>query len=168
MFDGGGIFPDVVLNKVKNSAITKAIMGSDLIFDFATAYYYQNPSIDLNTFELTDTDFKNFKSFLKKNNFSFTTNTEKALFKAYETATKENLDDGINTAYNNLIASINKSKDRALDTHKTYILKMLTEEIVKRYGYREGLYEYYKTKDAYIQKSTQILGNTMAYMDYLR
>jgi carboxyl-terminal processing protease len=168
VFDGGGIFPDVVLNKLKNSAITKAIMSSDLIFDFATDYYYKHPNVDLSTFALNDTDFKNFKAFLKKNNFSFTTNTEKALFKAHDTAIKENLSEGIRTEYNTLIASINKSKNKAIDTHKDYILKMLTEEIVKRYGYREGLYNYYKTKDDYIQKSTQILGNTMAYMDYLR
>ncbi len=168
VFDGGGVFPDVVLNKVNNSAITKAIMSSDLIFDFATEYYYKNPNVNLKIFKLSDSDFKTFKGFLNKNDFSFTTNTEKALFKAYKTATKENLNDAIGTEYNALIASLNKSKDKAIDAHKNYILKKLTEEIIKRYSYREGLYDYYKTKDAYIEKSKQILGNTATYTDYLR
>jgi carboxyl-terminal processing protease len=145
-----------------------AVFFPMLIFDFATEYYYKNPNVNLKNFKLSDSDFKTFKGFLNKNDFSFTTNTEKALFKAYKTATKENLNDAIGTEYNALIASLNKSKDKAIDAHKNYILKKLTEEIIKRYSYREGLYDYYKTKDAYIEKSKQILGNTATYTDYLR
>ncbi|TBN04011.1 S41 family peptidase [Hyunsoonleella flava] len=168
VFDGGGIFPDVTINKVKNTTITNAIINSDLIFDFATQYYYKNPSLSIDNFKLTDTDFKDFKNFLDKNNFSFTTDTEKALYKAYETSIKENLNDDIKVNYDALISGLKASKTKAIDEHKDFILKSLTEEIVKRYAYREGLYEYYKDNDADIQKSTQILGNTVTYMDYLR
>lgn len=168
VYDGGGVFPDVTINKVKNTTITKAIVNSDLIFDFATDYYYKNPDVSITNFKLTDAHFKNFKSFLNKNNFSFITNTEKALYKAYETSIKENLNDDIKADYDALISGLRTSKDQAIDEHKDFILKSLTEEIVKRYAYREGLYEYYKANDAHIQKSTQILGNTMTYMDYLR
>ncbi|PQV49585.1 carboxyl-terminal processing protease [Jejuia pallidilutea] len=168
VFDGGGIFPDVTINKVKNTTITKAILNSDLIFDFATDYYYKNPSLDIDNFKLTDTDFKDFKIFLENNNFTFTTDTEKALYKAYETSIKENLNNDIKADYDALISGLRNSKKQAIDAHKDFILKSLTEEIVKRYAYREGLYEYYKANDAHIKKSTQILGNTMTYMDYLR
>lgn len=168
VFDGGGIFPDVTINKVKNTTITKAILNSDLIFDFATDYYYKNPSLNIDNFKLTDDDFKAFKKYLKQNNFSFTTNTEKALYKAYETSIKENLNDDIKADYDALISGLRTSKNQAIDEHKDFILQSLTEEIVKRYAYREGLYEYYKSNDEHIQKSAQILGNTMTYMDYLR
>lgn len=168
VFDGGGVFPDVTINKIKNTTITKAILNSDLIFDFATDYYYKNPSLSIENFKLTDADFNDFKAYLKQNNFSFTTDTEKALYKAYQTAIKENLNDDIKADYDALISGLKTSKDQAIDEHKNFILKSLTEEIVKRYAYREGLYEYYKTHDEHIQKSAQILGNTMAYMDYLR
>ena len=168
VFDGGGVYPDVTFGKLKNSTITKAIINSDLIFDYATAYYYKNPSKDISDFELNDADFKDFKAFMDTSNFSFTTDTEKALFKAYETSVKENLNEDIESDYNTLISGLKISKNKAIDAHKDYILKMLTEEIVKRYGYREGLYEYYKTHDEHIKKSVQILGNTMTYMDYLR
>ncbi|MFS4483460.1 S41 family peptidase [Hyunsoonleella sp. 2307UL5-6] len=168
VFDGGGIFPDVTINKVKNTTITKAITNSNLIFDFATDYYYKNPTFNIENFKLTDTDFSNFKTYLKNNNFSFVTDTEKALYKAYETSIKENLNDDIKSDYETLISRLKTSKNQAIDEHKDFILKSLTEEIVKRYAYREGLYEYYKTNDPHIQKSTQILGNTVTYMDYLR
>ncbi len=168
VFDGGGIFPDVAIDKIKNTTITKAILSSGLIFDFATDYYYKHPSLSIDNFKLTDTDFNDFKTFLKKNNFSFTTDTEKALYKAYETSINENLNDAIKPSYEALISTLRTSKDEAINEHKSFILKSLTEEIVKRYAYREGLYEYYKNNDAHIQKSVQILGNTMTYMDYLR
>jgi carboxyl-terminal processing protease len=122
----------------------------------------------MDNFKLTDTDFNDFKSYLKKNNFSFTTDTEKALYKAYETSINENLNDAIKDDYEVLVSALKTSKNEAINEHKNFILKSLTEEIVKRYAYREGLYEYYKNNDAHIQKSTQILGNTMTYMDYLR
>jgi len=168
VFDGGGIFPDVTINKVKNTTITKAILSSDLIFDFATDYYYNNPSLHIDNLKLNDADFNAFKKYLDNNNFSFTTDTEKALYKAYETSIKENLNDDIKTDYDALISGLKDSKDQAIDEHKDFILQSLTEEIVKHYAYREGLYEYYKSNDEHIQKSAQILGNTMTYMDYLR
>ncbi|MGC6431215.1 MAG: S41 family peptidase [Jejuia sp.] len=168
VYDGGGIFPDITITKIKNSTIANAILKSDLIFDFATDYYYKNPSLDLENFTLSDNDFKNFKSYLDKNNFSFITNTEKALNKAFETSVQENLNDAIKSDYETLISGLRASKNDVINEHKEVILKSLTEEIVKRYAYREGLYEYYKSFDEHISKSAQILGNTMTYMDYLR
>ncbi len=168
VYDGGGIFPDVTITKIKNSTIANAILKSDLIFDFATDYYYKHSSLDLENFRLSDNDFKDFKSYLNKNNFSFTTNTEKALNKAFETSVQENLNDAIKSDYETLLSGLRASKNEVINEHKEVILKSLTEEIVKRYAYREGLYEYYKSFDEHISKSAQILGNTMTYMDYLR
>ena len=54
---------------------------NDAVFDFATIYYYKNPSLGAKVPQLTDADFSEFKTFLKKKNFSFDTETEKALKK---------------------------------------------------------------------------------------
>ena len=55
-----------------------------------------------------------------------------------------------------------------MDKNKDYLLKLLTEEIVKRYVYREGLYDYYKTHDAVIKKASEILSNSSTYIGYLK
>ena len=123
VFDGGGIFPDLTITKVKNSTITNAILKSNLIFDFATEYYYTHPAMNVNTFKLTDADFNDFKGYLKKNKFSFTTDTEKALFKAYETSITENLNDDIKPNYEALISGLRTSKDKAIDEHKELYIK---------------------------------------------
>ncbi|MCF8272945.1 MAG: S41 family peptidase [Flavobacteriaceae bacterium] len=168
VFDGGGIFPDEEMSGSKNTALTNAIENDNLIFDFATNYYYKNKVENVNDFKLTDPDFENFKTFLKANSFSFETNTEKALKKTIEEAKAEGLDLAIKTDYNTLVSSLNKAKIDALDANKNYIIKLLTEDIVKRYVYREGLYNYLKLHDPEIKKASEILASPTAYLEYLR
>ena len=168
VFDGGGVFPDEELKLGKNTPITNAITNDDLIFNYATNYYYAHDIADINNFNLSDADFSDFKNYLKTNNFTFETRTEKALSKAFEEAKNEGLNEDINKDYNALLSSLNTSKNNALDKNKDLIMNLLTEEIIKRYAYREGLYDYYKTHDPGIKKATEILGNTITYMDYLR
>lgn len=168
VFDGGGVFPDVIFNASKNSAIINAIVNSDLIFNYATDYYYKHKPTDIKNFKLSDTDFSNFKNYLKTNNFSFKTNTEKALYKAFETATDEALNDNIEKDFNTLVSNLKASKNHVIEENKDYLLELLTKDIVKRYVYREGLYEYYKINDSKIKKATEILGNPSVYLDYLK
>ncbi len=168
VFDGGGVLPDVSFNAAKNSAIINAIVDNDFIFNFATSYYYGHEVKDVNNLQLTDADFANFKTYLKSSMFSFETDTEKALNKALETAKKEALDAAIKTDFSTLLSNLKTSKINNIDQNKTYLMELLTEEIVKRYAYREGLYEYYKIHDAKIKKATEILGNPSTYLGYLR
>jgi carboxyl-terminal processing protease len=168
VFDGGGVLPDANFDASKNTAITNAIVNNDLIFNYATDYYYKHDIKDVAALKLIDSDFTSFKSYLKINNFTFETDTEKALKKAFEAATQEELDDNIEADYNTLMANLNKSKTVVIDENKAYLLELLTEEIVKRYVYREGLYDYYKIHDLKIKKATDILGNPSTYLDYLR
>ena len=168
VFDGGGVFPDENLGTSKNASIVNAIVNDNLIFNYATHYYYNNQVTDVNSLKLSNSDFSNFKNYLKSNNFSFETETEKALSKALEVAKKEALNDDIQNDYNTLISNLNQSKTKAIDDNKDYLLELLTEDIVKRYVYREGLYDYYKIHDPKIKKATEILNNPSSYLEYLR
>ena len=168
VFDGGGVFPDVQIGNHKISPITTAIVNNDLVFDFSTNYYYNHTIDDINNLKLTDKDFLDFKNYLKENNFSFETETEKALKKAYETSKKEELNDNIENDYNTLITNLNASKTSVIDENKDYLIDLLTQDIVKRYVYREGLYEYLEEHDSEIKKATEILSNTSTYQGYLK
>ena len=167
VFDGGGVFPDEALTETKNSAITKAIQNDFLIFDFATDYYYKHPNTDIHNFKLTTADFNDFKNFLKTNDFTFVTETEKALSKVLEKAVKEDLDDNIETDYNALVSKLNNSKELAINENKEEILALLTDEIVKRFVYREGLYEFYREHNLEIKKASEILSSPSTYKNYL-
>tara|TARA_R110002012_G_scaffold283090_2_gene473210 strand:- start:161357 stop:162991 length:1635 start_codon:yes stop_codon:yes gene_type:complete len=168
VLDGGGVLPDETLNVNENSSITNAIQNDFLIFDYATAYYYKHPNLDVTEFELSNTDFNAFKSYLKTNNFTYVTETEKALEAVLKSAEKENLDDNIQKDYNTLISNLNNSKALAIDENRDDILTLLTDDIVKRYVYREGLYDYYKVHNLEIKKAASILANPSIYNGYLK
>lgn len=167
VFDGGGVFPDETIGASINPTITKAIVNSDLIFDFATNYYYNHIFEDIKELVLSDQDFIDFKSFLKSNSFTYQTDTEKALKKAFEASIEEELNDNIEKDFNTLISNLNISKTTVIDENKDFLLKLLTEDIVKRYVYREGLYDYYKIHDSDIKKANDILNNQSIYQGYL-
>ncbi|HUH29006.1 S41 family peptidase [Gelidibacter sp.] len=168
VYDGGGIQPDVELGITKLSPITSAIVNENLIFDFATQYYYSHQVTDLKTFELTDADFNAFKEFLKSNNFTFETKTEKAFDDALLVAKEEALNSVIDTQYNTLLKTLNTYKSEAIDANKTQLMGLLAEEIVKRYFYREGMYAYYIAHNTEIKKSAEILKNPSTYLSYLQ
>lgn len=167
VFDGGGIQPDIDMPSSKISKITKTIEANDYIFDFATEYYYQHASIDIDNFKLSDGDFRNFKSYLKSKDFAFETKTEKALAKAMDVAHDEELDAALSQGYEDLLNQLNSFKTKAIDTHKGELVQLLENEIVKRYFYREGLYSYFIDNNLEIQKATEVLSNLNKYKDYL-
>ncbi len=168
VFDGGGVMPDKALANTKNSAITRAILDNQSIFDFATEFYYSNSIPNINTFKFSDAHFNEFKNFLKSSGFNFKTETELALEKALEVAKNEQLDEDIKKDYNALLKNIETSKLEAIDDNKSQLVNLLTEEIVKRYAYREGLYEYYKIHNEEIKTASAILQNPNTYNSYLK
>lgn len=168
VFDGGGVLPDEQLEITKNSAITNAILDKDLVFDFATNYYYSNPNLSTENFKLTDKDFQDFKAFIKNENFSFETETEKAFAKAFEQAKEDKINKSIESQYNTLLNGLTSYKSEAVDQNKAQLMSLLTDEIVKRYVYSEGLYKYYTVHNPEIQKATEILSKPAVYRGYLR
>ncbi|MCK7589483.1 S41 family peptidase [Subsaxibacter sp. CAU 1640] len=167
VYDGGGIQPDVAMDESKISPVTSAILEENLVFNFATNYFYNHSVKDLSSFKLTDTDFNAFKTYLKSNNFNFETKTEKAFDKALMVAKEEQLVNAIDSDYKDLVVALNNYKSKAIDDNKTQLMSLLTDEIVKRYFYREGLYTYYLTHNPEIQKSTQLLKNPVKFGSYL-
>ena len=168
VFDGGGVEPDVEVEFAKHTPITKAISNENLIFDFATDYYYDHKVEDLKNFELSDSDFKKFKNYIKSSEFNFETKTEKALQNAILIAEDEGLNNVIESDYNNLSKTLKAYKSNAIDNNKKQLNSLLTDEIIKRYFYSEGLYTYYTANNSEIKKALNILNNPTQYASILR
>jgi len=168
VFDGGGIDPDIKVKIAQETPITKAILNENLVFNFATDYYYNNSVENLNNFELSDSDFKDFKKYLDSYGFNYETKTEKAFNDAIIIAIEEDLKEEINTEYNNLTSAIQNYKSSAVDDNKAQLKSLMTDEIIKRYFYSEGLYEYYTANNPEIKKGLSILNNPTQYASILR
>jgi carboxyl-terminal processing protease len=168
VYDGGGILPDIQLDETKLSTIAEVLQKNDGIFNFATEYYYKNPNLVEKIPVLTDADFNDFKAFLKREKFTFDTETELALKNTLEKAKKESLDQSIVKEYNILLAALQKSEESLLDKNKKEILSLLLDELIKRYQYKEGLYEYYIKNNFEISKAKNVLENQGEYNKILQ
>ncbi len=166
--DGGGVLPDVVIDELNTNSLTKALEGNNIIFDFATDYHYQNTIENLSNISFSDGDFNAFKTFVSQSDFSYETKSEKAIKDAMDNEDGDVLGASVQENYKSLLAEIEKSKFLALDKHQKEIQKKLEDEIVKRYFYREGLYEHYLTHDEAILAASELLSNEGKYKGILQ
>ena len=167
VYDGGGISPDIALEETKLSPISEALQQNDAIFNFVTDYYYRNPSLGEKIPTLTDGDYSAFKQFLKKEDLSLDTETQKALKKTLELAQIEGIDESIKADYNQLLTSVQKSEETQINKYQKEIKNLMLDEIILRYQYREGLYQYYLKSNSEIKKATTILNNPTEYKKIL-
>ncbi|MET6989479.1 S41 family peptidase [Sediminicola arcticus] len=166
--DGGGVLPDIEISALRTNALTEGLINSNVIFDFATQFYYQNKLNSPSDFSFSDTNFQAFKTFVNQSSFSFETKTEKALKEAMTPEEKAIYGTEVEDGLKNLLLQINKSKLTALDTYKNELEKNLEDEIIKRYFYREGLYDYYLGHDDAILAAKALLADTSKYKDILK
>jgi carboxyl-terminal processing protease len=168
VYDGGGIQPDIELEETKTSPITEALLKNDGIFNYATSYYYKNPNLGNQIPTFSDADFQDFKQFLKAQKFSFDTETELALKNTLALAKKEKVDESISSEYQQLLTALQKSEENSLDKNQKEIKNLIIDEIIKRYQYQEGLYQYYLKNNSEIKKATNVLSNSAEYKSILK
>ena len=168
VYDGGGIQPDIEMEETKSSTITEALLKNDGIFNYVTTYYYKNPNLGNQIPTFSDADFQDFKQYLKTNKFSFDTETELALKNTLAAAKKEKIDESIDPEYQQLLAVLQKSEETALDKNQKEIKTLIVDEIIKRYQYQEGLYQYYLRNNLEIKKAVSILSNNSEYKSILK
>ncbi|WP_431127076.1 S41 family peptidase [Flagellimonas flava] len=165
--DGGGVMPDVEIASIKTNSLIDALQQNNIIFDFATDFYFDHSFASVGDFTFTDSDFGAFKKYAQTQDFSFQTETEELL---EQTMNSEDhlLGSNVQEKYKDLLLAINNGKISALDTYQREIRKNLEDEIIKRYFYREGLYQYYLKHDDAILSATALLGDDSKYNGILR
>lgn len=165
--DGGGVLPDIEIASAKANELTTALLNNNVIFDFATDYYYNNSLENIADFKFSENDYQTFKSYVSKSDFSFETKTEKTLKAAMTDREEVIFNEEIENDFETLLLDIEKSKVTALEDYQKEIKSKLEDEIVKRYFYREGLYDFYLKNDEAILAATELLGNTSKYQSIL-
>ncbi|GEQ84897.1 peptidase S41 [Patiriisocius marinistellae] len=168
VYDGGGVLPDIELETAVFSPITTALLKDNAIFDYATEFYYKNNSIDPATFEFTDAEFNKFLAFLKQKNFKYETDTEKKFEEALRNAEDDDIKNEISNAYNALMTQIAAAKEQKLIKKKVEIKSLLSDEILKRYFYKEGLYDYQIVNNPEILAAIDVLNDEKKYKRILK
>src|SRR5690606_10588511 len=78
VFDGGGLQPDIEVKDRYLGTVTIALLRQGMIFEYATRYCAEKPApADYRTFRLSDSDYKDFTTWVDKQQFAYSTSLEK-------------------------------------------------------------------------------------------
>ena len=165
--DGGGVLPEILVAEAQTNDFIRSLQGNEVLFNFATDFYYKNPFKELGDFRFTPQDYQTFKNFAKKEGIQFNTPTEALLKKARESKNDLASSD-IEAGFDELEKRFQQEKLKALDTYQVPIQKYIEEELLKRYFYRKGLYTHYLKEDKVIQEALSVLENSNRYQQLLR
>ena len=166
VYDGGGILPDVVIQTSNATSVTKKLLSSRTIFNFVTDYYYQKkPLTDLERFQFSDTVFKDFIEYVRKDTV-FKTDEEQLFRRALSTFAKDKettLDKEFKKIHEVLIAD----KISDISKNKDLIEDFLKEEILTRYFYQEGVYKNKLKEDRVLLEAVALLKQPKKYLKVL-
>jgi len=167
--DGGGVLPDITFDKPETLKLTKELYGSDAFFNFVTDYYYAHKTIDdAHQFQLNKEVYDSFVAYVLAHNTDFKTHSEKVFGEAFKEADKDGYGSKIKEEYKLFLDAVAQEKVLQLDINKEEIKERLTEEIVKRYYYKEGVYEQKLAFDPIIVEATELLHNEKRYFKTLK
>ena len=154
--DKSGITPDVSVENEKGNYISYYLFTDNIIFDFATQYYYSHPKIEnLSTFNITDDEYNSFISFVKSKNFTYKLESEKMLSQLRKLVETEGYLTQTDTLLKQLSPMLKADVERDLRDFRKDIQKLLESEIVKRYYYQRGYYEFFLRYDDWLAKAIE-------------
>lgn len=162
--DGGGIRPDIEVKGDRIPNIVFYLMNDDLIFDYATQYCWDHPTLaSVDAFELTDADYENFKKLVKSRDFTYDRQSEKLLKNLKEVAEFEGYMDEASEEFKALEKKLNHNLDRDLDVFATSIKEYISQEIVTRYFYQRGAVMERLKDDDNLKKAIEVLADGEQY-----
>ena len=163
VYDGGGVMPDVETLTSNKNKTTEELLKSKVIFNFATRYFYENATLENpSDFNFKNSDFNEFTDFLKIDT-TFLTEKERLFEKAF-LAAKENK---ISNAFNEIKENLSEEKLVEISKNKDLILEELKAEILERFFYKEGVYQYNLKNDKAISEAFTLLNNENKYSKIL-
>lgn len=166
--DGGGIRPDIEVKGDRVPNIVFYLMNEDIIFDYATCYCWDHPALaSVDSFQLTDEDYKEFKKLVKSRDFKYDRQSEKMLKSLKEVAEFEGYMEGAAEEFKALEKKLNHNLDRDLDYFAKQIKGYIAQEIVTRYFYQRGAAMERLKEDEDLEKAIEVLHDAGRYKQIL-
>ena len=119
-------------------------------------------------FSLTDEEYGDFVSYVKSQNFKYTTKTDLLLKQLKESTESENYYDDLKDAYSKITADVDEAKKNDLIKNKDEIKELLEEEIASRYYYEKGRIELGLKNDKEAEKGIALLNDDVKYDSILK
>lgn len=169
VYDGSGIYPDVVVKQEPVANITKSLITKMLIFNYANTYRNtHNQLAPPDNFNVSDADYGNFVKYLSGKDYSYSTQTERLLTDLKIVAEHEKQMPEIKNEYEALKAKLAVSKKNDLIQHQAEIKQILESELVTRYYYEKGRIEDSFKSDKELAAAAQVIQNKLELASILK
>ncbi len=168
--DGGGITPDMEIKHPDVSRITYNVVAGNWVFDFANKYSATYPGIaPSDKFEVTDSIYDEFKSFIDPKKFNYDKVCELAVEQLRKLAKIEGyMSDSLEHQLKVLEGMMRHPLDRDLDTHRSAIAPYIEREIAERYYFQRGSIESALRHDRAFDAAIKLLNDPEEYARLLK
>ncbi|MDR6563709.1 MULTISPECIES: S41 family peptidase [unclassified Arcicella] len=169
VYDGGGILPDIEVDRPYPAAVTLALSNRYILFDYAIKYHFEHPSIKpAKDFELTNAEYNDFVKWAVTQDFDYTTQAEKDLNLLEASAKRERYYENISEQLKSLRNKLSHSKEADIMKFKDEIKTALEQEIVVHYYLQRGTREQSFAKDPEIQEALKLFTDMPRYQSILK
>lgn len=169
VYDGNGVYPDVMVNSPKYSPITISLLNKNLFFDYSNSYKKNNKTIaPAAAFQLTDNDYTAFVSSLAGKDYSYTSRTERLLSDLRTEAERENKLPAVKADLEDLKDKMLGAKKTDLMTFKAEIKRVLETQVISRYYYERGKVEQAFQYDKELNTARGLLNNNPKMLAILK
>lgn len=169
VYDGNGVYPDVVVKNQKLSPITVSLLNKSMFFDFANEYKKKTKTIvDAAAFQLTEAEYALFVNSLAGKDYSYTSTTERLLADLRTEAEKENKLPAVKADLEDLKDKMLGAKKTDLITHKAEIKAALETQIISRFYFEKGKVIQAFQYDKELAAATALLNNQAKMLSILK
>jgi carboxyl-terminal processing protease len=164
VYDGGGIDPDVQVERPRLSPVAIGLLKEDLIFKFANQYSGTVPQIqNAQSFELPEKLYLDFKKWVNDKTFSYSSPLQTKIDELKVTAERYGETDKIGQALKQLEAALSRDVQSDMEKSKEEIKYLIKEEFAMRQHLERGQIEASFSFDNDLKRAIQLLNNPVEY-----
>lgn len=168
VYDGGGIDPDIEVDKPDPTPIIMALEQQNLIFDFAGLYANQRDTLPgPRSFSVSDSLYRAFVAYVEDLGFDFQTTTEQQFSAVEEALKRADYPASLTGQLQGLRDKLAAQKDQDLYRFQPEIAGRLRDEIIQRFYFQQGVIEASFDHDPDVTAAIQVLQDQARYRDIL-
>ena len=162
VYDGGGVDPDITIEKEAYAEILGSLVSKQLIFDYATTFVLENDTIAApGVFQIDDILYEDFVDFLSDKDYEYETSTEKELSDLINHAEDEYAE------FKNDLEVLQKKllsyKEDDIHKYQSQISELILSELMTRYHYQEGRVIASLANDPVLDEAISVLNDSIRY-----
>lgn len=163
VYGGGGIVPDVEIDREKWQPIEINLERQSMFFDYAVKYVAEHPDVTPDI-EITDDIVNDFRAFIKEKEFDYKTALQSQVDKLNDAIASEEKTDEFAAPIAELELLIEKEKLHDFDKSEDYIRRTIKREIVASIAGERGVYDQIVLRtDKAVKKAVEILSSPDEY-----